>query len=184
MGRIESRAVTLSTGEACVVRGAEQADNEALRTHVTRILTEDPDRNVTILDELTFTEEKERKWIADHLENERWLAIVAEVDGRIAGLLNFTTRPRRRLHHAGAFGMSVVREWRGKGVGTALLTTLIDWAEAHPALEKVSLAVFADNEPAIGLYRKLGFVEEGRRVREVRFGADRYVDDLLMYRFV
>jgi RimJ/RimL family protein N-acetyltransferase len=49
---------------------------------------------------------------------------------------------------------------------------------------ETGLAVFATNARAIGLYRKLGFVEEGRRPREVKFGADQYVDDILMYRFV
>ena len=57
------------------------------------------------------------------------------------------------------------------------------WAEAHPVIEKLCLAVFATNEPAIGLYRKLGFVEEGRRPREVKLAPNQYVDDICMYRF-
>jgi ribosomal protein S18 acetylase RimI-like enzyme len=35
-------------------------------------------------------------------------------------------------------------------------------------MHKLSLSVFAHNEPALGLYRKLGFVEEGRRVKHYR----------------
>ena len=38
--------------------------------------------------------------------------------------------------------------------------------------------------PAIALYRKNGFVEEGRRIQEVKMADGRYVDDILMYKLV
>jgi RimJ/RimL family protein N-acetyltransferase len=34
------------------------------------------------------------------------------------------------------------------------------------------------------LYRKLGFVEEGLRPKDIKFGPGRYVDTLAMYKFV
>jgi ribosomal protein S18 acetylase RimI-like enzyme len=40
------------------------------------------------------------------------------------------------------------------------------------------------NDAAIALYRKHGFAEEGRRVREIKLGPGRYTDDLVMYRLV
>lgn len=63
--------------------------------------------------------------------------------------------------------MAVAREWRGRGVGTELLETAISWARAQGS-HKVCLSVFAHNEAAIALYRKVGFVEEGRRVKQYR----------------
>lgn len=80
--------------------------------------------------------------------------------------------------------MAIAPEWRGMGVGNALLETLIAWAKTRPRIEKICLAVLADNIPAIGLYRKYGFQEEGRRIREIKTGPDEYSDDLLIYRFV
>ncbi len=74
--------------------------------------------------------------------------------------------------------------WRGQGVGTALLSTLLVWAESHATIEKIGLEVFATNRGAIPLYRKLGFVEEGWRIRDVKRGPGDYVDTLSMYRFV
>jgi RimJ/RimL family protein N-acetyltransferase len=67
----------------------------------------------------------------------------------------------------GEVGMMVAAGWRGRGVGTALLAAGIDWARQH-GLHKLSLGVFPGNEPALALYRKLGFVEEGRRVQHMR----------------
>lgn len=60
-----------------------------------------------------------------------------------------------------ALGMWVLSEWRGRGGGRMLAEAAI---AARPAdVHKIELEVFADNEPAIGLYRSLGFEEEGLR---------------------
>ena len=67
------------------------------------------------------------------------------------GTLNFKNNSRRkRLAHGGSFGMGVHPDWRGRGIGEALLRGLLDWAQANPQIEKVSLAVLADNAAADG----------------------------------
>ncbi len=81
-------------------------------------------------------------------------------------------------------GIAVVKNWRGQGVGTALLQMLLDWAQASPAIKKVCLDVFATNDAAIRLYPKLGLIEEGRRQRDIKRGFEDYVDTVTMYRFV
>jgi RimJ/RimL family protein N-acetyltransferase len=73
----------------------------------------------------------------------------------------------RSRHGFGDVGMAVAREWRGRGVGSALLAAAIEWAREQ-GLHKLSLGVFAQNAAAIGLYRKFGFVAEGRRVKHFR----------------
>jgi RimJ/RimL family protein N-acetyltransferase len=67
----------------------------------------------------------------------------------------------------GEIGMMVAAGWRGRGVGTVLVAAAIDWALAR-GLHKLTLSVFPHNEAAIALYRKFGFVEEGRRSRQIR----------------
>ncbi|MBA4494909.1 GNAT family N-acetyltransferase [Paenactinomyces guangxiensis] len=79
--------------------------------------------------------------------------------------------------------MSVRKDWRNKGIGRVLLETLLQWAENHPRIEKVFLEVFVTNEWAIHLYRQMGFVTEGRRVKQVQLHDGEYVDDLIMARF-
>lgn len=67
----------------------------------------------------------------------------------------------------GELGMMVAADWRGRGVGSALVAAAIEWARTH-GLHKLSLSVFPHNDAAIALYRKFGFVEEGRRRRHFR----------------
>jgi len=101
--------------------------------------------------------------------------LLAEAEGRIVGSIH--VEPSR--HGFGEIGMAVAQDWRGRGVGSALLETAIAWAREQ-RLHKLSLDVFAHNERAIGLYRKFGFVEEGRRVKHYRRQSGELWDALEM----
>jgi putative acetyltransferase len=89
--------------------------------------------------------------------------LVAVTGAELIGSL--VVEPSR--HGFGEIGMAVAREWRGRGVGSALLAAAIEWAHDR-GLHKLSLGVFAHNSAAIELYRKFGFVEEGRRIKQYR----------------
>jgi RimJ/RimL family protein N-acetyltransferase len=79
----------------------------------------------------------------------------------------------------GEIGMAVARPWRGRGVGSALLEAAIERARGD-GLHKLSLDVFPHNEAAIALYRKFGFVEEGRRVKHYRRASGELWDSIMM----
>lgn len=105
-----------------------------------------------------------------------WL--VAEAGPRIVGALLITPHRLRRHSGVGTLEILLAEDVRGQGVGRRLLVAGLEGARGA-GLRKVSLAVLAENERAIRLYRGAGFVEEGRRVREFLIGG-RLVDDLLM----
>jgi RimJ/RimL family protein N-acetyltransferase len=88
---------------------------------------------------------------------------VAEAAGDVVGLI-FVIESGFGF---GEIGMMVAADWRGQGVGTALVAAAIDWARAR-GLHKLTLSVFPQNEAAIALYRKFEFVEEGRRSKHIR----------------
>lgn len=80
--------------------------------------------------------------------------------------------------HVGGLGMGVIDGHRGKGIGQRLLEVTIA-KSTELGLEKIELSVYSSNEPAIALYRKLGFVEEGRKKRG-RLVDGTYEDVVLM----
>ena len=82
-------------------------------------------------------------------------------------------------HGFGELGMAVAGAWRSRGMGSALLAAAIDWAREQ-GLHKLSLSVFAHNAAAIALYRKFGFVEEGRRVKQYRRASGELWDAIEM----
>ncbi len=83
------------------------------------------------------------------------------------------------LARSAEVGIALVPEARGYGVGTAALTQLVQFGFLRRNLRRLHLAVLASNPAAIASYRKVGFVEEGRR-REHCWVRGRYEDDVLM----
>ena len=97
---------------------------------------------------------------------ERWRlegTLLAVAEGELVGSLSIEVS----RFGFGELGMAVARDWRGRGVGSALVEAGIAWARER-GLHKLSLGVFAHNDAAIALYRKFGFVEEGRRIKHYR----------------
>jgi len=102
-------------------------------------------------------------------------SVVALAGGQLVGFIHVEAS----RHGFGEFGMLVDRGWRGRGVGSALVQASIGWARDQ-GLHKLCLEVFAHNAAAIALYRKSGFVEEGRRIRHYRRANGELWDSIVM----
>jgi putative acetyltransferase len=83
--------------------------------------------------------------------------------------------PHARRRHVGDIGIVVSPAHQRRGIGDALMVALIDRAEQWMQMTRLELEVYIDNAAAIALYRKHGFVEEGR-MRQYAFRDGEYVD--------
>lgn len=101
--------------------------------------------------------------------------VVAVSGGQVVGMLQV----KANRHGFGEIGMLVDRGWRGRGAGSALVAAAIGLAHDQ-SLHKLSLEVFAHNTAAIALYRKCGFVEEGRRIKQYRRASGELWDSIIM----
>jgi RimJ/RimL family protein N-acetyltransferase len=184
MSHIEPRTVILAFSQPVVVRTAELADAAQLAALITAIWNEEPSYNITAPGETQLTVENQREWIQSHLEAPANLILVAEANGQVIASLSCEASTRRRLAHTADFGISVAEGWRDQGLGRLLIAALLDWASAHPQLDKIGLTVLASNARGIHLYTALGFVEEGRSYRALKYDDGSYVDTIEMYRWV
>ncbi len=108
-------------------------------------------------------------------------AFVTEVDGRVVGEVVLWQHENPRLAHSGGLGLAVHPDFWGRGIGTALMTAILDLADSWLNLQRVELEVHTDNAAAIHLYEKMGFEREGTKRRHM-FGGGRWLDSHLMAR--
>lgn len=161
-----------------IIRKANKSDAKGLIDYLNTIGGES--------DFLTFGQgqfdksiEEEKAFIENALKKDNALFIVAEINGKIVGNLNFSGGPRERTAHTGEFGVSVLKAYWGKGIGEELMKYLINWSKRSGIIKKINLRARLDNTPGIQLYKKLGFREEGVVKRDFLINGQFY-DSLLM----
>lgn len=87
--------------------------------------------------------------------------LVAERPGEILGAISLKLYDIQRIKHRGYLGMAIKHTHQGQGIGSALMTAIIDLADQWLNLKRLELTVFTDNEAAIALYKKYNFKIEG-----------------------
>ena len=156
-----------------LVRPAVPADAEALVSLGRAVASEE---------ELWLTYDRSR---SDERRNLRGIRrdpnvaiFVAETPAGVAGRLSIARDRHPYSPHVAEVGLMVAADQRRQGIGSALMDEALKWARSA-GITKVELEVFPHNAPAISLYRKLGFEEEGRRRNRYLIGGH-HVDTILM----
>jgi len=108
---------------------------------------------------------KIEKWI-DALRDDPDQLIFTAVDMSSRGHKPIGYLKAFKFDHAARscwFGLALFeRAQAGKGYGGRMLRLMLDYLRDWQNIRKVSLEVLDDNAPAIAIYRRVGFVEEGR----------------------
>jgi L-phenylalanine/L-methionine N-acetyltransferase len=101
---------------------------------------------------------------------------------RIIGMLGLHgVQPGLRRAHVRGLGIAIDSAWQGQGVGDRLMTAALHWADQWAGVLRIELTVFADNQRAIKLYERHGFLTEGLlRSHMLRDGV--FADTYLMSR--
>jgi RimJ/RimL family protein N-acetyltransferase len=120
----------------------------------------------------------ERRYLRAVRKHPDAAVFVAENERGIVGRLSIARDPHPASRHVADLGLMVAASSRRKGVGWALLEQAAAWGR-EAGVTKLELHVFPHNEPAIRLYEKFGFVQEGYRKAHYRRGRE-YVDAILM----
>lgn len=106
--------------------------------------------------------------------------ICAFVDNQLIGSAgNNMIHDRDKTRHRAGFGISIVKEYWGLGIGRALTESCIECAKKAGFLQ-LELDVVADNTTAIELYKRCGFVEFGRNPRGFKTREGNWQELVLM----
>lgn len=85
---------------------------------------------------------------------------VAISKGKVIGWCDITSLRRPVFAHSGRLGIGVLEQYRGQGIGEALIRAALEEARSK-GLTRIELTVREPNKRAIALYEKMGFQVEG-----------------------
>ncbi len=177
---VSQRQILLKDGTACLLRSPGPEDAGRLLQYLKQICGE-TDNLTRYPEELTQTEEQERRFIQTMADSRRDAMIAAFVQERLIG--NVSLNPvgeAEKLRHRATVGLGVLQKYWGLGLGKRLLETVLALA---PSLgyEQVELEVLSSNHRGLALYRRMGFEERGRTPQAFRLRDGGYEDETLMF---
>jgi RimJ/RimL family protein N-acetyltransferase len=137
-----------ASAESLVIRPARTDDAEIMVAYMAALTAEGLD---TISVRFPPSLEDEREFVLRSKVSERILILLAFADEALVGMLDLSAGQRPSDRHAGRFGMSVAKAWRGRGVGRKLLAAAIEETKGWPGFCRIELECAPWNEAAIAL---------------------------------
>ncbi|KAK7681559.1 hypothetical protein QCA50_015291 [Cerrena zonata] len=132
----------------------------------------------TAMDHVVPRGPKFKETIKGWLDNDRFHAIIeVKETNEFVGLV--TIRDDNVKNRDGDLAINLTKSQWGKGYGQEVLKFVVDYAFRGLRCHRLSLGVFDSNERAVKLYKKIGFVEEGR-IRKANWVDGEWRDVVLM----
>lgn len=166
-----------------LIRDARPEDAEALLIYLKQIGGE---TQFLAIDEegLPLSVEEEQNYLRTLQHSELSKDLLAlSANGEILGNAAIKGFTKERMKHMASVAVSVKKDHWSQGVGSALMQHMIDFAKTQ-SIEVITLEVLSDNQRAIALYEKFGFVKFGHldkffKIAGRYYGADYMKLDLL-----
>lgn len=135
-------------------------------------------------EEITF--EQESRYLAKQLEKinkNQAVQLLAFNTNQLIGISDILMKDRVE-NHIGIFGITVAKEFRGKGIGKVLMERVLEEGLRKLSQLKIAtLEVFANNHRAIQLYQKFGFKQYGLLPKGIKH-KNNLIDAILMYKTI
>ena len=177
---VNSKEFTIN-GLRYIIRSAMEKDAKSLSEVRVQIDGEtenlDREQGEAYIDESGF-----KQVIKEDSERANNLFLVAEVNDRIVGLCRCEGSQLKRSSHKVDFGVCVLKDYWGYGIGKRFLEESIHWADAN-GIKKINLNVLETNDKAKKLYRTYGFKVEGVLKNDKILSDGNYYNTILMGRF-
>jgi L-amino acid N-acyltransferase YncA len=178
MSPFEPRIFKAKDGREVVLRSIRWEDLDDCIEFINSLVEE----GAEILRDTKVTREEEADWLGKTLarvEKGELIDVIAEVDGKM--MANSEVEKRSGfMSHVGYLGIGIKAGYRGIGIGTQIMQTLMKESK-KAGLKILVLDSFATNKEAQALYKKVGFRETGRIPKAVHKNG-KYIDMVRMTR--
>ncbi len=178
------RKFTASNGKPVTLRAARWEDLDGLLRFASGLVEEQrKNPGFGTLIGGPVTREKESRWLADKLvamESGKEVSVVAEVGGQLVANSEVVRGELPTTATHGLLGISVSRGYRGMGIGTEMLSCLVELSK-KAGLKTLELHVLLTNPAAMKLYAKSGFNKAGVVEKKIRRGG-KSIDVIIMTR--
>ncbi|MEK7665075.1 MAG: GNAT family N-acetyltransferase [Patescibacteria group bacterium] len=173
-------------GKKIIIRKISKSDLKNARSfldHINLLVEEKAmlliNKKQTLKDEAAFLREMVKKG-----KRGDSVCLVAKHSGRVVGLTDINIKSYSK-NHIGNFGISIRRGYRGIGLGKYLMAEIIKLAkkELKPKPKIIQLEVYANNAPAIALYKKMGFKIVAKVPKQVQWKG-KLIDEFVMLKFL
>lgn len=156
-----NQTVILKNGKEALLRNGLASDGQAVFENFNQTHAE-TDYLLSYPDENSYDAEQEAQFLNEKTESPNEIEIIAIIDGKIAGTAGIEAVGKKyKLKHRAEFGISILKEYWGLGLGTVLTKACIQCAK-DAGYDQLELDVVAENKRAVALYEHLGFKEFGR----------------------
>ena len=174
-----NQKVILKNGKEAWLRNGDASDGSAVY-EVFNLTHAETDYLLSYPDENSFDPEQEAKFLDTKTNSLNEIEIVALVDGKIVGTAGIeAVGAKYKVKHRADFGISVLRDYWGLGLGRALINACIQCAR-DAGYTQLELTVVAENDRALSLYQSVGFVEYGRNPKGFRSRLKGWQETVLM----
>ena len=158
------QTIILKNGKEALLRNGDASDGRAVY-EAFNLAHAETDYLLSYSDENSYDPEQEARFLRERTDSPNEIEIIAVVDGKVAGTAGIeAVGTKYKVRHRAEFGISVLREYWGVGLGRALTNACIRCAR-DAGYAQLELNVVAENQRALSLYRDVGFVEFGRNPR-------------------
>ena len=185
--KLEQKEFILKNGEKIILKSPEISDASLLLDQIiaacgaTEYLTRRPEDFDHIKKDISL----EEKFIESFYEGNDCL-ICAYCKNKIVGNCCIKFMKGDKEKHRSKVGIAIIKEYWGCGIGSLMFDELINIARNNPYCEQVELdgGVITENQRAIALYTKKGFVKTGEIPHHLKLKNNTYLDSQLMTLFL
>lgn len=174
---MEDKIIVLKDGSKLILTNTKEDSAEELLNYFNTIFAE-TDNHVFGEGDFNFTVEKIKMKITGAKESMDSIMVIGKINGRIVSYGEFNSLGRRRICHNGSLSISVKKEFWHKGIATAMMKELIDFAKDNN-IRNINIEVKADNNRALRLYEQFGFKVIGIHKNVYKVNQN-YFDEVLM----